>query len=214
MNRLIYKIQHWNFLLWMIGERILGTCSLIPKASSGAKSYEKGFTLIELVVGIAIAGAIMGVMSMSVIMMMKVSQQNSDQALALQQVQDAGYWVSRDIVQAQVIDEAPASPELLVLQWVEINDAGISENCTVTYQLDDMADGTKKLTRKLEVDGALQAQILVAEYLYYEPVSDPDTSTIVLDYPSPLLKFRITAMLGTATVSRQYEATQRVPADL
>ena len=214
MNRLTNKIQHWNFLPWMIGERILSKYRLPWWANDKTKRHENGFTLIELVVGIAIAGSIMGVMSMSVIMMMKVSQQNSDHALALQQVQNAGYWVSRDIVQAQVIDEAPAAPELLVLQWVEINDAGISENCTVTYQLDDMADGTKKLSRKLEVDGALQAQILVAQYLYYEPVSDPDTSTMVLDYLSPLLKFRITAMLGTATVSRQYEATQRVPADV
>ena len=82
---------------------------------------EKGFTLIELLVTIAILGAIMGGMSAAVITIMKVSPQNNNWAIALRQVQNAGYWISRDVQMAQSVggdDASTAESEFLTLSWI------------------------------------------------------------------------------------------------
>jgi len=42
------------------------------------KLREKGFTLIEILVAMAISGAIMGVMSTAVVLFMKTTQQNEE----------------------------------------------------------------------------------------------------------------------------------------
>ena len=168
---------------------------------------EKGYTLIEMLVTIAIVGAITGVMSMAVIVIMKVNPQNNDWAVALQQVQNAGYWISRDTLMANTVtvDGDTATPLFLTMTSPVIGAA----DKTVIYELEDTADGMKKLTRTDQDTGA---QILIAEFIYYDPDVDPANSTKVIDYQDPFLTVRITATAGSATVSRQYEGSQRVSA--
>ncbi len=170
---------------------------------------EKGFTLIEVITIVAILGAIMGVVSMTIIMVMKISPQNNDWAVALRQVQNAGYWISRDVMMAQSVNVTTL--EFLTLEWVILDDDGNSANCTVTYQFEDMSDGMKRLIRQKQVGDEPEEQILIAENIYYDPDGDPSNSTKVIDYESPTLTVKMTATCGETTVSRQYETTQRVP---
>ena len=80
-------------------------------------AYEKGFTLIELLVTIGILGAIAGVMAMTVGMFLKVGPESNDRAIALRQVQNAGYWIIRDVTGAGtvVVDDDPTTPEFITL---------------------------------------------------------------------------------------------------
>ena len=168
-------------------------------------AYEKGFTLIELLVTIGILGAIAGVMAMTVGMFLKVGPESNDRAIALRQVQNAGYWIIRDVTGAGtvVVDDDPTTPEFITLNIP----VSTTDNKTVVYDLENMMDDYKKLLRTDHDSGK---QILIAEYLYCDPSGDPD-NTKVIDYSSPLLKIQITAESGNARVKRKYEVTQRVP---
>ena len=165
------------------------------------KTSERGFTLIELVVGLSIAAFVVGAASMTTITMMRLTPQNNDWAVALRQVQNAGYWISHDVQTAQgditVGDGNPTFLTLTVPEWE--TDAVV--NKTVVYEFEDMPDGLKRLMRNNQTD--------VEETMIAENISNAVAEFTVA---SGMLTFTITATSGSAEVSRNYEAMQRVPA--
>ena len=170
------------------------------------RGNQSGFSLLEMLIVIGIVGTLGGVMSMTTVVMTKVSRQSNEQAAILSQVQNAGYWISRDVNMAHTItiDEVEASPEFITLTLPVTADT----DKTVVYELQDMEGGMKKLIRSDQYTGA---QALIAEYIYYDPSGDPDDSTDVISYASPTLAFRITAVQGEEMASERYEAIQRAP---
>lgn len=67
------------------------------------KVNEKGFTLVEILVALTIATAIMGVMAAAVITIVKTTAQNDEWNVNMRQVQNAGYRITRDALQAQSV---------------------------------------------------------------------------------------------------------------
>ena len=172
---------------------------------------EKGFTLLEVLVTIAILGAIMGTMSAAAITIMKVSPQNKNWAIALRQVQNAGYWISRDVQMADNVtfDANPATPEFLTLRLPVMSANQSIVDRTLVYRLEDVSGAMKTLMRTDQDSGR---QILIAENIYYDPAGDPDDSTKIISSVNQTLEVRMTAISGEAMVKRLYEARQRVPA--
>jgi len=80
------------------------------------KRNQKGFTLIEVLVVVGILGAIMGVMAMTVVTIMIVSPKSNDQVIALRQVQNAGYWISRDVLGAKEVSTTETGV-FLAIDW-------------------------------------------------------------------------------------------------
>ena len=163
---------------------------------------EKGFSLLELLIVLGIISVIGSGMAVTTATIVKITPQSNDHVIALRQTQNAGYWITRDVQTAQTIDINPAGGEFLKLTLTVVG----SEDSIVTYHLEDMAGGMKKLLR---ISQGLP--MLVAEYIYYDPAVSPDTSTKILDYQDYKLSFRMTAKSGDATVIKKYEAFQRVP---
>jgi len=172
------------------------------------KTTEKGFTLIELLVGIAIAAFVVGAASMTVITMMRLSPQTNNWAIALRQVQNAGYWISRDVQMSQgeitVGDGNPTFLTLTVPEWDDdLNDVVEKE---IVYEFEDMS-GEQWFVRTESIKGSIVGQTAIAQYIsesiQYE--YDPDS-----DQPYTLM-VTITATSGDKTVSRDYKAMQRVP---
>jgi prepilin-type N-terminal cleavage/methylation domain-containing protein len=166
------------------------------------KTTEKGFTLIELLVGITIAVFVTGAASMAIITMMRLSPRNSNWAIALHQVQNAGYWISRDVQMSQGnIDIYPAPDKFLTLT-VPYESEGEILSKEIDYLFGDIS-GERWLIRTDSTGG----QTAIAQYIY-EPIQynyDPDS-----DQPYTLT-VTITATSGNVPVTKQYEATQRVP---
>jgi prepilin-type N-terminal cleavage/methylation domain-containing protein len=164
------------------------------------RTKEKGFTLVELLVALTILGAITGALSMVVITLMKISPQSNDWALALRQVQNAGYWISRDVQMSQDIIINPNADTFLTLT-VPYESDGAIDTKEIEYKFETLPpDQEEWFTRTDSIDG----KTVIAQYISNataEPY-DPNTRT---------LTFTITATSGDKTVSRQYEATQRVP---
>ena len=167
------------------------------------KTGEKGFTLLELLVGIAIAAFVTAAASMTIITMMRLTPKTNNWAIALRQVQDAGYWISRDVMMSDNITVGTGNPKFLTM----IQPQTQLPKKTIVYQFQDMSGGLKRLMR--DDDQTPGQSIMVAEY-----ISMPDTtatySTNCTD--NCTLTFTITAISGNVPVTKRYETAQRVPA--
>jgi len=184
---------------------------------------QKGFTLIELIVAIAITALIIGVIVMSIFQVFTVNTLSSNHMKAVRQVQNTGYWISRDTLMAQSVDSDPADDvatlgtEILILSWVAWQRVGQQQeqyidSYKVCYTYD--AD-TKKLwryqtitTKEYDKDGDLEDP---------QP-DDQNLTTFIADYITSIsipamvddkLNVTITASVGDAEEERTYEITPR-----
>lgn len=84
---------------------------------------QSGFTLVELLVAIAITGVIITAISTAVFQVMAGSIQNSNQMTATRQVQQVGFWMSQDGQMATTASSADDSEtdviEKLTITWTE-----------------------------------------------------------------------------------------------
>jgi len=154
------------------------------------KAKQSGFTLVELLIAVAILGAISGALSMAIVTIMKTTDSTKDQAVILQQVQNAGYWVSRDVQMAE--DVSPGVGGALVT----VNQA----DGEVAY----VFDGT---TLKRQPFGGQET--VVAQYIVEEDTSFVDDTETGVDRFTKY-KLTIKARRGEAEVERVYEIAQRI----
>lgn len=84
---------------------------------------QMGFTLLELLIVLAISGLVTGATTMTFFQVFDGNARTSNHMEAVRQVQNAGYWVSRDAQMAQIVDTGndPGTPELelVTLTWTE-----------------------------------------------------------------------------------------------
>jgi len=126
---------------------------------------------------------------------------------AVRQVQNAGYWISRDALMAESTDNVTTPPDFLILNWTEWGYDEDSIYHRVTYSFEDMPSGLKKLKRTHEINGEVSAQTLVAEYIYYNP-DNPDNTTKA-SYESSVLTVQIAAAIGEANEIKEYRVWHR-----
>ena len=85
---------------------------------------EKGFTLIELVVALAITGIIGLGAGAATYHVMTQSDQNTAATSARHQALNAIHWMSRDVQMAQTVSPEGASGFPLTLRWVAWDNVG------------------------------------------------------------------------------------------
>ena len=166
---------------------------------------QKGLTLIELLVVLPIIGIIVAAASGATIQVIQSSAASAHMT-ALRQVQTAGYWVSRDALQAQEAPYVPAYPGFpFTLTWTDSDDG---EEHQVIYSLVNMPSGTlKKLQRVESVDGTEIATTMVSQYI------DSSQTSCEWDDVNYVLTFTVTASVagarGLQTETRTYEIQPR-----
>jgi hypothetical protein len=139
---------------------------------------------------------------MTIITMMRLSPQTNNWAIALRQVQNAGYWISRDVMMSQgTITVGTGAPTFLTLTVPQ--DSNPANNKQITYEFPTMYGG-QTLMRN---DSG--QQIMIAEYISYANAPPPVYDTVTRTYT---LTVTITATSGNVPVTKTYEATQRVRA--
>jgi len=96
--------------------------------------------MIELVIAIAITGLITGGITMGIFQVIDMNARTSNHMTAVNQVQNAGYWVSLDAQMAQSVNAAGASGFPLTFTWTDWN----GDEYQVDYTLEDVGGSTLK----------------------------------------------------------------------
>lgn len=161
------------------------------------KRGEEGFTLIEVIIALVIMAIIMPVMTMTTTALVTYHQKANDHNIALNQVQNAGGWISRDVQMARnvIFDEPSGFPLTLDVPI----DTDENNDHRVVYLF-----GSNKLKRQVyDSSETLTAETLIAEYINTE-----DTTFDIRD--SNVYELAIRASKGEAVVEKTYEIVKRI----
>lgn len=150
---------------------------------------QKGFTLVEMIVASALIAIVVAAASGAIFPIVTSTEISNEQTIALRQVQNTGYWLSRDTQMAQTVTVG-VPPEYLTLGWVDWN----GNVHTIRYFFEG-----NKLKRQLNGSPAT----LIAEYI------DLNATTVSWDATERRLSAAIKASFGKAAVERTYETVPR-----
>ena len=164
------------------------------------KKGERGFTLVELVIVVALAGLVGAAITATAFQVFTFSTRLSNQMTAVRQVQQAGFWVSPDVMMYDTsepgnIDYSGQGGKFLVLRWTAHD--GKEHEVTYTITADDRLQRTHNITE----GGQTTTEVsVVAEYI---------SSASFVPYDSAYI-FIVTATVGGQTETRTYEVKPRV----
>lgn len=145
------------------------------------RAKQKGFTVIELLIGIAILGVLAPVLGMSIIHIVDVNESTGNHLQAVKQVERAVYWISRDAKMSQITQTDEDNGFPLSLYWKRWDNT----TANVTYTIQD-----NELLRSYSYNGEEPVVTAVAEY-----INDSSENT-TCDYDGTILSFRITVSIG------------------
>jgi prepilin-type N-terminal cleavage/methylation domain-containing protein len=169
---------------------------------------QKGFTLIELLIVVAIF-AVVAVVTNAVIVQVVQSNRTSNHMVAVRQVQQAGYRVNQDGVQAQdiTVSDVPGSGGFpLTLSWTGTTWEGGKVH-TVVYNVTYCSGGLCQLARNETVVNTTTTVVgpptVVAQYICN------GTTQCSWNNATWVLILNVTARVGLETESRTYEIKPR-----
>lgn len=172
------------------------------------KRGQKGYTLIELAIAVSIMVLVSGAASIAIIQTLKATETNNTHMNAVRQVQNAGYWLSRDARMAQSINTDNLSPpDFLVFSWTEWDSQNEEVYHSATYSFAGLADGIGNLKRTHWSSAGANEQTLIAQHIYYRPADPDDTSKAV--YQAPMLTLQLTAIVEDEMEIREYRIKHR-----
>jgi prepilin-type N-terminal cleavage/methylation domain-containing protein len=151
---------------------------------------QTGFTLIELMLAIAISGIITGGITATIFQVVIGSARTSNHMTAVRQVQNAGYWVSHDAKMAQSVGLGASSGFPLALTWTDWD----NNEHVVTYTLEDMTGGLKQLEQSHSITGKLTETSIIAQFI--DPGVLPAEPKTKVEFASGALTFTVTATVG------------------
>jgi len=170
---------------------------------------QKGFTLIELLIAVAIF-AVVAVAVDAVIVQMVQSNRTSSHMVALRQVQQAGYRVNLDALQAQSISVSNVSRGFpLTLNWTAWEGG---EFHSVVYSLVNQSGELYQLQRQEKIGNNTLTPTVVGQYIYFNTTSPSSTAcswNATANSTAKVLILNITAVVGVEAESRTYEIKPR-----
>jgi len=158
---------------------------------------QRGFTLIELLIVIALTGIIGVAATMSIHQVLTGTIRSNDQNTAINQVRDAGYWLSRDVQMTQNVTPNGTSGFCpLILKWTDWD----GTRHQVNYTLENMSFGTFKKLQRQETS-TTNTTMIVSQYI--------DATSTNCSWTGAVLTVNITAQVGNRTESRTFQVKPR-----
>ena len=162
-------------------------------------TLQKGYTLVELVVAIAIMSLAIAAIGLTLSMVYRESIVNKNWSLAVGQADQAGRWISRDVQSAAEVTAWSPSTWQCSMKRYSWNGSGM-DNITISYVIDI----DNNLRR--QVNG-VQPGMVVAQFIdgtgtntnFTKLVSD-NTTTYILN---------VRSVYGNVPYSKQYRIYQR-----
>jgi prepilin-type N-terminal cleavage/methylation domain-containing protein len=159
------------------------------------RTGETGFTLLEVLISLAIL-SIMGAGVISIVSQtFNQSTRNAEAMKAIEQVENAAYWINQDALMTQTISftEGPGFP--LILGWQD--EAGDLNR--VTYSISG-----SKLLRTLSINDVAVRQSVAAANI------NSGLSQTNCVYGAGVLNFQATSTIGASTQTRNYQIKIRI----
>jgi prepilin-type N-terminal cleavage/methylation domain-containing protein len=133
-----------------------------------------GFTLIELVIALGVAGIIMSAITATIYQMWTNSTRNTSHLMATKQIENSLHFMLRDVQMAQTIATTGTdfdSDEILRLIWISWDE----ENIRVSYY---WSNTDKTLRRVASVDGS---STTVAYAIETQPIMSVVDGNLMVD---------------------------------
>jgi prepilin-type N-terminal cleavage/methylation domain-containing protein len=161
------------------------------------KRSEKGFTLIELIVAVAIICPTMLALTMTTLLLLEHHERGTNHNIVLSQVQNAGHWISHDIQMAGTVTcgESAGFPLILNIPVDTSDDTG--------YDVHYLFNDGKIMRQTYDSFQNLTSEAVIANYIDIE-----DTSFCVL--APRTYQLTVKAAKGEAAIERNYEVSQRL----
>jgi type II secretory pathway pseudopilin PulG len=159
---------------------------------------QNGFTGLEMVVTIFIAGIIAAASIMATLQVIRGSSQSKNNVTAVTHVQSVGFWLSRDIQMSQYDPDLGASDGFpLTLTWIDYGLSGDIHDVVYTV------DGSD-LKRGYSINNNPVNEITIAQFI----------DSISSQFADGLLTLTVTTTAGAGSVqqvseTRVYEVLQR-----
>lgn len=170
--------------------------------------FEKGFTLVELMIALAITVLVSGASAIALKQIYGGTSHNNSHLTAVQQVANAGFWICRDAQRAEVINTSNLTgTDLVTMNWTEWDAAGNPTYYSVNYTFFNINANIGQLKRTYWSSNSGSQQNVVGLDLYYNPGDSSNTSQATL--LNPVLTVQLTAIVGQAREIRQYTITRR-----
>ena len=99
---------------------------------------QRGFTVIELLVAIAISGLITSGLTLTIFQVFSGNARNSSEMIVIRQVQNAGHWISRDTLMAQVVTPA----EAVTVSWDQRESGDLGDEDRLYFAFSDDGGST------------------------------------------------------------------------
>ena len=160
------------------------------------RGWQKGFTLFEVVVASGILAVCAAVIMMTTVTMLRHSQQDEEQS-ALQQVQNTGYWITRDVQMSRnVTAPGPNGFPLTVSVPVDNNEAN-------DYNIKYIFTGNRLMRQLYDSSGNMTDETFIADYI------DTDNTTFVSANTS-YHTLTVRAVRDDRSANMSYEVSQRL----
>jgi len=153
----------------------------------------RGFTLVELLVALAITSTVGSVVSTGIHQVFTNHARSTAHMAAIADVENAIHYLSRDVQQAQVLDLGASAGFPLNLTWVDWG--GVVNQVTYTIVGDE-------LQRAYSTGGAPTTRV-VARHI--------DPANTALDFQLGVFDFRITSWVGGTRPSTETRVGEIIP---
>jgi len=163
------------------------------------KRGEKGFTLLELLIGAAIMALVVGAAATSITTILLNQGRAAGESVALPQVQNAGYWIWRDVQMASNV--TPGDPNGFPLSLtIPVDDSRDND-----YSIEYVFEGNKLKRRVYDSSENLTSETFIADY-----VDIANTTFSTINATVGYHKLTVTARRDEERVTRSYEISQRL----
>jgi prepilin-type N-terminal cleavage/methylation domain-containing protein len=156
---------------------------------------QDGFTLVELLISLAIGALIVGVLGTFISQTLNLTGSGNDRLLVTDDLRTAGAWLTQDGQMAH-LPSSTAVASTLVLSWTDVYSGG-----NVPYQSTYAVSGTQ-LVRGFGVRGATPVTITVARHIALP-------NGVSFSIGGDMLTATITATSGQTTESRRIQVGSR-----
>jgi prepilin-type N-terminal cleavage/methylation domain-containing protein len=169
---------------------------------------EIGYTIIELLIAVSIMALASVAAGMAMYQVFGGTEDNNNNMTALHQVQNAGYWISRDAQMAISVNTTDdlVFPEFLHTGWTEWDDDGVPIYHLISYTLENGSDNLYSLKRTHTYSGNITTEVMVADYIFYQPGSENSSDTSV---SNEFIQVDITSIFDDIRESREYKIIRR-----